>query len=153
MSCGTRLEDGPMLADSRRCRTPDTKRGRPVDSPRARSDEPGGGFSCKSVRNDGLGKSQSLVSSHAFCLPGRPHEPTPTPTKHRDFLPPNPLVRNPTSTPTNTNMSGTAPPDCQRKVNSTANNKLQKVWAGSGALQRVLIYARCVLPRLAVSKF
>ena len=38
-------------------------------------------------------------------------------------------------------MSGTAPPDCQRKVNSTANNKLQKVWAGSGALQRVLIYA------------
>ena len=43
LSCGTRLEDSPMLADSRRCRTPDTKRGRPVDSPRARSDEPGGG--------------------------------------------------------------------------------------------------------------
>ena len=101
----------------------------------------------------GLGKWQSLVPSHAFCLPGRPHGPTPTPTKHRDFLPPNPLVRNPTSTPTNTNMPGTAPPDCQRKVNSTANNKLQKVWAGSSALQRVLIYARCVLPRLAVSKF
>ena len=34
-----------MLADSRRCRTPDTKRGRPVDSPRARSYEPGGGTS------------------------------------------------------------------------------------------------------------
>ena len=69
-----------------------------------------------------IGQVESLVSSHAFCLPGRPHEPTPTPTTHRDFLPPNPLVRNPTSTPTNTNMPGTAHPGFPSLVNPPASS-------------------------------
>ena len=75
-----------MLADSRRCRTPDTKRGRPVDSPHAQGlTNQEEAFNARVSAMTDWASRKVLSPLMLFASQVVLMKPTPTPTKHRDF--------------------------------------------------------------------